>query len=62
MTDTIKNKLDALAEEIRKCGEYARMMQTKIHRSYKPDGTVLTETDLEVTNRIVSFIKKLFPD
>ena len=62
MTDDVKSRLDILAEEIRHCGEYARMMQTKIHRSYKPDGTVLTETDLEVTNRIVSLIKRLFPD
>ena len=62
MTEDMKRKLDMLSDEIRKCGEYAREMQTRIHRSYKPDGTVLTETDLAITNALVPMIKKLFPD
>ncbi|MBO4388881.1 MAG: inositol monophosphatase family protein [Spirochaetales bacterium] len=58
----MRSKLDILAGEIRRCGDYARRMQTKIHRTYKPDGTVLTETDLQVTNTLVPLIKELFPD
>ena len=62
MTEEMKRKLDMLSDEIKSCGQYARMMQTKIHRSYKSDGTVLTETDLAITNRLVPMIKRLFPD
>lgn len=58
----MKEKLDILADSIRECGRYARRMQTRIHRSYKSDGTVLTETDLRITNTLVPLIKKLFPD
>lgn len=58
----MKDRLDKLEKLVRSCGEYARAQQNLIHRTYKSDGTVLTETDLEVTRRILGFLKKEFPD
>ncbi|MFA6687950.1 MAG: inositol monophosphatase family protein [Sphaerochaetaceae bacterium] len=57
-----KSKLDSLAEEVRACGAFARQVQHDIHRNYKSDGTVITETDLEVSRRILDMVGRLFPD
>ena len=57
----LKKKLDILADAVKKCGVYARQNQMRVHRQYKSDGTVLTETDLQVTSTLVPLIKKLFP-
>ena len=37
-------------------------MQSGIHRSYKADGTVLTEADLFVSVQVEKVVKKYFPD
>ena len=55
-------KLDILEKGIREAGEYAKMMQTSVHRSYKEDGSVLTEVDLELSHRILALISELFPE
>ncbi len=57
-----KAKLNILADEVRACGVYARQVQQNIHRDYKSDGTVITETDLEVSRRILDLVGRLFPD
>ncbi|WP_320130372.1 inositol monophosphatase family protein [uncultured Sphaerochaeta sp.] len=57
-----KEKLDILAKEVRDAGQYAKEQQALIHRSYKKDGTVITETDITISNRIIECIGKLFPD
>ena len=56
------SRLDALADEIEKAGAYAREMQKKIHRSFKSDGSVLTEADTEISHRIINVIHTLFPE
>ena len=44
--DLDEERLQIISEEIRKAGEYAFRMQRSVHRSFKADGSVLTETDL----------------
>ncbi len=51
-----------LCSAIRQCGETARTNQSHIHRSFKDDGTILTETDLAVSDAIVSCLRDLYPD
>lgn len=53
---------DALVEEVKSCAEFACTNQTKIHLSYKHDGSVLTETDLAVSDRLTDFFRKNAPD
>lgn len=55
-------KLDILASIIKDCGIFAREKQANIQRSYKKDGTVLTEVDLYVSKKIENGINELFPD
>lgn len=55
-------KLDILEKEVRSCGALARKIQHDIHRDYKADGSVITETDLEVSRRILDLVGRLFPD
>ncbi|MGH0052971.1 MAG: inositol monophosphatase family protein [Sphaerochaetaceae bacterium] len=62
MKGTLEQKgLDALALAVRKAGSYAKAQQQHIHRSYKTDGTVITETDLAISKQIISVIEELFP-
>ena len=51
-----------LCSAIRQCGEAARANQSVIHRSFKYDGSILTETDLAVSDVIVKTVKNLYPD
>ena len=51
-----------LCSTIRQCGEAARANQSHIHRSLKGDGTILTETDLAVSDAVVARIRELYPD
>ena len=51
-----------LCSAIRQCGEAARANQRLIHRSFKEDGSILTETDLAVSDAIVSVLRKLYSD
>lgn len=46
---------------ILQCGRKARENQKLIHRSFKEDGSILTETDLAVSNALIPEIKKLYP-
>ena len=51
MINIDKKKLGILSENVLKAGEYAVEMQSKVHRSFKEDGSVLTEVDKEVSRR-----------
>lgn len=62
MQELDKRKLDILEEAIKAAGDYAKEMQSKVHRSYKEDGSVLTEVDIEISHRILSIIQELFPE
>ncbi|NCC64450.1 MAG: inositol monophosphatase [Spirochaetia bacterium] len=53
--------LDTLAKAVRDAGRWASEQQSLIHRSYKDDGTVITETDLEISQQIIGVISRLFP-
>ncbi|MDT4762853.1 inositol monophosphatase family protein [Sphaerochaeta sp. PS] len=55
-------KLDILAEAVRSSGLYAQEKQKEITRSYKQDGTVITETDLTISRRIIDVVQTLFPE
>lgn len=52
----------SLCSAIRQCGEAARANQSQIHRSLKNDGSILTETDLAVSDAILARIRALYPD
>ena len=51
-----------LCSAIRQCGEAARTNQSHIHRSFKDDGTILTETDLAISDALLACLRKLYPD
>ncbi len=51
-----------LCSAVRQCGEAARANQSHIHRSLKGDGTILTETDLAVSEAILSRLFELYGD
>lgn len=51
-----------LCSAIRQCGEAARANQGLIHRSLKDDGSILTETDLAVSEAIIARLRVLYPD
>ncbi|HKL57007.1 MAG TPA: inositol monophosphatase family protein [Sphaerochaeta sp.] len=57
-----KEKLDILAKAVEDAGLYAKEQQGEIHRSYKSDGSVITETDLAISKRILSVVSSLFPE
>ena len=57
-TDSQKTFFE-LCSAVRQCGEAARTNQSHIHRSFKYDGTILTETDLAVSDALVSRLKTL---
>ncbi|MGE4453938.1 MAG: inositol monophosphatase [Sphaerochaeta sp.] len=62
MESTLEKKaLDKLALAVREAGSYAKRQQQHINRSYKKDGTVITETDLAISKRIINVITELFP-
>ncbi len=55
------SKLESLYSLVIDLSRYARVKQKNIKKSYKSDGSVLTETDLYISNEISKKIKKLFP-
>jgi len=57
-----REKLDILAKAVEDAGLYAKGQQQEIHRSYKADGTVITETDLAISRKILSVVSSLFPE
>lgn len=56
------NKLDLLMDEVIECSHIAVKYQSDIVRSFKSDGSILTNADLEISHRIVSKIYELFPN
>ena len=54
-------KLDVLAEEVRKAGAFAFSRQADVRRTYKKDGSVLTEVDMAISHIIVEKMRNLFP-
>ncbi|MDD2395078.1 MAG: inositol monophosphatase [Sphaerochaeta sp.] len=54
--------LDILAAAVQDAGRQAKQQQMFIHRSYKSDGTVITETDLAISRRILGVVADLFED
>lgn len=52
---------DRIADLILFMGDYASTMQSDIVRTYKEDGSVLTETDLTINNQVCSLLMQLFP-
>ncbi|MFA5448349.1 MAG: inositol monophosphatase family protein [Sphaerochaeta sp.] len=53
--------LDNLAHLVRSCGRWAHAQQKEITRTYKSDGTVVTEVDLEISRRIIEHLQANFP-
>lgn len=56
------NAFDELVECVTSCGAMARARQAHVTRSYKEDGSVLTESDLEISSIIGAKVAQLFPD
>ncbi len=56
-----ERKLDELAAVVAESGAWARSMQRSVHRSYKSDGSPVTEVDLEISRRIIAHIEEHFP-
>lgn len=57
-----QEKLDIMAKAVKDAGLYAKELQGEIHRTYKSDGSVITETDLAISERILSVVSSLFPE
>ncbi len=57
-----REKLDILAKAVEDAGLYAKEQQREIRRSYKKDGSVITETDLAISKKILSVVSSLFPE
>ncbi|MBR1919851.1 MAG: inositol monophosphatase [Spirochaetales bacterium] len=62
MFELDSQSLDELALCIQECGSLAKERQGYIHRSFKDDGSVLTETDLEISSIVEKKVEKLFPE
>ncbi len=52
----------ALVDAVRHCADYAVEAQRNITRDYKDDGTVLTATDLYISDYLLAVIREHFPD
>ena len=57
-----KEKFDLIEKCILECGQWAKENQSKVSRMYKKDGTVLTEVDLYINNKVEQTINELFPE
>ncbi len=56
------DKLDCLAKAVQDAGTLASSMQCDVHRSFKKDGSVLTEADTAISRMIIDEIRTLFPE
>lgn len=56
------DSLDILTSVVKDCGIFAREKQANSQRTYKKDGTVLTEVDLYISTKIEKSINNLFPN
>ena len=50
-----------ICSAVRQCGEAARANQALIHRSFKEDGSILTETDLAVSEALIGRLRTICP-
>ncbi len=57
-----KEPFEKLITAVGHCSEYAVNAQSNIIRSYKDDGSVLTETDLYISEYLIETIEKNFPE
>ncbi len=57
-----RQPFENLVSAVRHCSEHAVLAQKNIIRSYKEDGSVLTETDLYISDHLIDSIEKNFPD
>lgn len=55
-------KLDLLEEEIKSCGAWAVEKQCTLNIMTKEDKTPVTEVDLGISTRVLTLIKRLFPE
>ena len=62
MFELDSQKMDKLALTIQECGSLAKERQGYIHRSFKDDGSVLTETDLEISRIVQAKVEELFSE
>ncbi len=53
---------EVVETEVFKAGQWARTQQKEVVRSYKQDGSVLTEVDLAIEKQLTNIIKNEFPD
>ncbi|ADK82231.1 inositol monophosphatase family protein [Sediminispirochaeta smaragdinae] len=51
-----------LIEKVIEAGDMAAKNQKSVRRNFKPDGSVLTETDLAIDQLLSDTLKELFPD
>ena len=58
----IKEKFDLIERCILECGQWAKENQVNVSRMYKKDGTVLTEVDLYINNKVEKTVTELFPE
>jgi fructose-1,6-bisphosphatase/inositol monophosphatase family enzyme len=56
------HNFERIETEVFKAGQTARRQQKEVVRSYKADGSVLTEVDLAIEKQLTSVIKTEFPD
>ena len=59
--DLDREKLSIIASAMEEAGQLAFEKQKQIHRSFKQDGSVITEADIAISRRITALIRKLFP-
>ena len=56
------DSFDRIASLIAQMGDYACDAQGDISRGYKEDGSVLTETDTKINERVGNLLAELFPE
>ena len=55
-------KLSIIAAAVEEAGRIAFEKQHEIHRSFKHDGSVITEADITISHKLTALIKELFPE
>ena len=55
-------KLSIIAAAVEEAGRTAFEKQHEIHRSFKHDGSVITEADITISHKLTALIKELFPE
>lgn len=55
-------KLSIIAAAVEEAGRIAFEKQHEIHRSFKHDGSVITEADITISHKLTALIKEIFPE